>query len=448
MAQILRQSTAVDVLIGPFVDLTDAATAETGESPSVKLSKNGQTLAAKNDVTTPVHDADGYYNCELDTTDSNTVGTLVLTVAASANALPVRHEYQVVEEAVYDASYTASAAGPLQSTVAGRTLDVSAGGEAGIDWANVGSPTTSVTLSGTTVGTTTTNTDMRGTDSAALASVCTEARLSELDAATAGKMANQVDEIRTDTGEIGTAGAGLTNINLPNQTMDITGNLSGSVGSVTAGVTLADGAHGGSSAVLTLDHVIVSSTTDHAIDLQTSGSGKSGINIGANSATGAGIVAFGELHGMVCSGGTGTAGNGFRVIANNTGAGFFIGSTSGEGLEISASGDAIDSTTVALLYPADVTAISGSTVAADNLEESTEAIITGTAQTGTLSTTVMTTDLTGYADNELIGRVVVWKSGTADGQASDITDYASASGTVTYTAITTAPANGDLFVIV
>ena len=37
---------------------------------------------------------------------------------------------------------------------------------------------------------------------------------------------------------IGVAGAGLTNINLPNQTMDITGNVSGSVGSVTAAVTL------------------------------------------------------------------------------------------------------------------------------------------------------------------------------------------------------------------
>jgi hypothetical protein len=35
---------------------------------------------------------------------------------------------------------------------------------------------------------------------------------------------------------IGTAGAGLTNINLPNQTMDITGSLSGSVGSVTGAV--------------------------------------------------------------------------------------------------------------------------------------------------------------------------------------------------------------------
>ena len=105
MANILRQSTAVDVLIGPFVDITDGATAETGESPTVKLSKNGQTLAAKTDATTPVHDADGYYNCELDATDTNTVGNLVLTVAASANALPVRHEFQVVETAIYDGIY-------------------------------------------------------------------------------------------------------------------------------------------------------------------------------------------------------------------------------------------------------------------------------------------------------------------------------------------------------
>ena len=43
----------------------------------------------------------------------------------------------------------------LRPTTADRLLDVSAGGEAGVDWANVGSPTTSVSLSGTTVGTTT-----------------------------------------------------------------------------------------------------------------------------------------------------------------------------------------------------------------------------------------------------------------------------------------------------
>lgn len=43
---------------------------------------------------------------------------------------------------------------------------------------------------------------MRGTDNAALASVSTEARLSELDAATAGKAANQIDLIKTQTDKI------------------------------------------------------------------------------------------------------------------------------------------------------------------------------------------------------------------------------------------------------
>lgn len=43
---------------------------------------------------------------------------------------------------------------PLVPTTAGRTLDVSTTGEAGIDWANVGSPTTAVGLSGTTISTT------------------------------------------------------------------------------------------------------------------------------------------------------------------------------------------------------------------------------------------------------------------------------------------------------
>jgi len=46
----------------------------------------------------------------------------------------------------------------LYPTTAARTLDVSAGGEAGVDWANVGSPTTTVSLTNTTVATVTTTT--------------------------------------------------------------------------------------------------------------------------------------------------------------------------------------------------------------------------------------------------------------------------------------------------
>jgi len=44
---------------------------------------------------------------------------------------------------------------PLMPTTDGRKIDVSSGGEAGVDWANVGSPTTAVGLSGTTVKTAT-----------------------------------------------------------------------------------------------------------------------------------------------------------------------------------------------------------------------------------------------------------------------------------------------------
>ncbi len=66
------------------------------------------------------------------------------------------------------------------------------------------------------VTTTTTNTDMVGTDSAALASVCTEVRLAEL---AAGNLPTDVANVKsdtaatlTDTAAIGVAGAGLTDL--------------------------------------------------------------------------------------------------------------------------------------------------------------------------------------------------------------------------------------------
>jgi hypothetical protein len=96
----------------------------------------------------------------------------------------------------------------------------------------------------------------------------------------------------------------------------------------------------------------------------------------------------------------------------------------------------------------DAVAISGSTEAADNLEASAEVIVTGTAQTGTLSTTQMTTDLTEATDDHYIGRVIIWTSGVLQDQATDITDYAGANGLLTYTAVTEAPSNGDTFIIV
>lgn len=49
------------------------------------------------------------------------------------------------------ASFSIENRSAVMPTTAGRTLDVSAGGEAGVDWANVGSPTTAQNLSGTNI---------------------------------------------------------------------------------------------------------------------------------------------------------------------------------------------------------------------------------------------------------------------------------------------------------
>jgi len=104
--------------------------------------------------------------------------------------------------------------------------------------------------------------------------------------------------------------------------------------------------------------------------------------------------------------------------------------------------------TVANQVDADMLSMATNTAAVNNLTLSTLGIITGATEAGTLSTTQATTDLTGYANDELIGRTIIFVAGDAAGQATDITDYASASGLVTYTAITTLPAAADTFVIV
>jgi len=116
----LRANTAVDVLIGPFVDKTDGNTTEdalTLTAAEIKLSKNGQALTLKSDVTSALFDDDGYYNCELDATDTNTEGNLVLIVHQSANALPVRHEYNVLSEAAWDSLYAAKDTGFMDVNV-------------------------------------------------------------------------------------------------------------------------------------------------------------------------------------------------------------------------------------------------------------------------------------------------------------------------------------------
>ena len=124
----LQANTAVDVLIGPFIDDTDGKTAETALTLSqadIKLSKNGQALTQKNDDTAAAHDANGYYNCELNATDTNTEGTLTLIVHETG-ALPVRHDFMVLSQAAYTSLVTAKDAGYMDVNVKAISEDTTA----------------------------------------------------------------------------------------------------------------------------------------------------------------------------------------------------------------------------------------------------------------------------------------------------------------------------------
>lgn len=101
----LRQSTATTLLLGPFLDATDGVTSETAltisQSDVLLWKEGGTTLAQKNEATSCTHRSNGLYTCPVNTTDTNTLGTFVVSVSESG-ALPFRQDYTVVPANEYD----------------------------------------------------------------------------------------------------------------------------------------------------------------------------------------------------------------------------------------------------------------------------------------------------------------------------------------------------------
>lgn len=104
MATLLKQSTAVNIALGPFVSSDDGFTAQTSLTISqadVRLKKNDGNWAQKSDSNAATHEENGWYEISLSATDTNTLGTLIVAVNESG-ALPVWREFQVVPANVYD----------------------------------------------------------------------------------------------------------------------------------------------------------------------------------------------------------------------------------------------------------------------------------------------------------------------------------------------------------
>lgn len=108
MALFLREDTASqEILLGPFLDETDGATAENGltiANTDIKIWKTGATtLASKNSGgATYITSSSGMYYAVLDATDTDTCGNLVVYVHMDTAALPVRHEFVVLQANVFD----------------------------------------------------------------------------------------------------------------------------------------------------------------------------------------------------------------------------------------------------------------------------------------------------------------------------------------------------------
>ena len=366
----LRQSTASQSrVMGPFVDDTDFKTAETGltiANTDIKLMVNGGASANKNSGG-GTHRANGFYGVTFDATDTATVGEMAASVVV-AGALPVFATFYVVEEAVFDMLFAASAVGynPVQAlTSLAISGALTVGGGVAITQSTSNTPGLSVTGNGTGAGILATS-----------GSGATGDGVSAVAASTNGRGINAAG-----TG----TGAGLRAV----------GGATGHGVSAAGGSTSGDGLNA------------AASTSGHGLTATGVGTTKHGINATGGATTSSGIAATGGA----------TSGDGMLIS----------GPTSGHGINATGAGTG----KVALQ--------------AGNVSDG---IILGAAATGTLSTTQATSNLSGYANSQLVGRVMIWLTGSVAGEATTITAYASSSGLLTFNALTTAPSNGNLFKIV
>lgn len=235
----VRQNATHKVVIGPVVAVGDGFTPVTtlslasADEKCAILHDNGTVVSISGYTFAAITSADGYYHLTLQSGISGTVGHVTIVINDDSLCLPVKADFTVVEEAVYDMLFAASATG----YIANQPVDV-----------NTIKTQTVTCAAGVTVNTnvgTTQPINFTGTGSSALAKI------------------DVIDWVGTT-------------VPAPNQTgvpkVDVTFAAGEIISTDNAGafvVKLADAAHGGSSATLTLDALVLTSgfepTTNNAI---------------------------------------------------------------------------------------------------------------------------------------------------------------------------------------
>lgn len=114
MAQWLRQSTAVNVMIGPALGTGGLAIVTTLKASTVtalKIRKHTATVVVSATGANMFHVSDGHYYVPMTTTHTNTLGHLRLYVRATGTvkALPMWQDFHVVPANVFDSLVSGTA---------------------------------------------------------------------------------------------------------------------------------------------------------------------------------------------------------------------------------------------------------------------------------------------------------------------------------------------------
>lgn len=233
----LKKNAAAEIMF-PMVDATTPSQLDTGETVTdtgyYKDGAGSWTSLSITDTVTEISTT-GMYTIELTAGEMN--HDLIMLKFTSTNA---------ADTVVIIRTFAVDVDDLVRSTTPANTLDVSATGEAGIDWGNVGSPSTAQNLSSTTVNLVNTVTTLTGHtaqtgDSFAIVNNGTYGNAQLVRSTTP---ANTLDV--SATGEAGVdwanVGSQATAVTLSNTSIS---SVSGSVGSVTGAVGSVTGNVGG-----------------------------------------------------------------------------------------------------------------------------------------------------------------------------------------------------------
>lgn len=140
------------VVYGKFTTYrpSTGATFTLGGTPALSVYKDNSTTQSTTGVTLTA-DFDSVTGLNHFAIDTSTDGTFYSSGSFFDIVITTGTVDSVSVTGTVVGSFTLNKNSALKPTTAGRTLDVSAGGEAGIDWANIGSPTTAVNLSATNI---------------------------------------------------------------------------------------------------------------------------------------------------------------------------------------------------------------------------------------------------------------------------------------------------------